>query len=142
MAGTFTKKKKCKRKKLLTLVSNCICDPLHFHLHWWFMSVDVVSGVYCDVPAWPGRDEEHDEQKCYFGIQTADRVIEFECRNKGEKQMWVDGIQQFLSCRMSITWLWMNMSEESQTVVLRATDKAWLPKSKIQKSEKQWIVKL
>lgn len=74
MAGTFTKKKKY-----------------------------VVSGVYCDVPAWPGRDEEHDEQKCYFGIQTADRVIEFECRNKGEKQMWVDGIQQFLSCRMSIT---------------------------------------
>ncbi|XP_055820555.1 VAN3-binding protein-like isoform X2 [Solanum dulcamara] len=74
MAGTFTKKKKC-----------------------------VVSGVYCDIPAWCGRDEEHDEQKCYFGIQTADRMIEFECRNKGEKQMWVDGIQQILCCRMSMT---------------------------------------
>lgn len=74
MAGTFTKKKKC-----------------------------VVSGVYCDIPAWCGRDEEHDEQKCYFGIQTADRMIEFECRNKGEKQMWVDGIQQMLCCRMTMT---------------------------------------
>ncbi|CAN4127901.1 unnamed protein product [Withania somnifera] len=74
MAGTFTKKKKC-----------------------------VVSGVYCNIPAWPERDEEHDEQKCYFGIQTADRMIEFECRNKGEKQMWVDGIQQILCCRMNMT---------------------------------------
>ncbi|MCE3050508.1 hypothetical protein HAX54_047402 [Datura stramonium] len=43
----------------------------------------------------PGLDgTEHHEQKCYFGIQTADRMIEFECRNKAEKQMWVDGIQQ------------------------------------------------
>ncbi|MCD9645829.1 hypothetical protein HAX54_035125 [Datura stramonium] len=74
MAGTFTKKKKC-----------------------------VVSGIYCDIPAWPGRDEEHHEQKCYFGIQTADRMIEFECRNKAEKQMWVDGIQQILCCRMTMT---------------------------------------
>ncbi|XP_059275051.1 VAN3-binding protein-like isoform X2 [Lycium ferocissimum] len=74
MAGTFTKKKKC-----------------------------MVSAVYCDIPAWPGRDEEQDEQKCYFGIQTAERMIEFECRNKGEKQMWVDGIQQMLCCRMTVT---------------------------------------
>ncbi|XP_016510952.2 VAN3-binding protein-like isoform X1 [Nicotiana tabacum] len=74
MAGTFTKKKKCE-----------------------------VSGVYCDIAAWHGRDEEGDEQKCYFGIQTADRMIEFECRNKGEKQMWVDGIQQMLCCRMTMT---------------------------------------
>ncbi|XP_060208299.1 VAN3-binding protein-like isoform X3 [Lycium barbarum] len=74
MAGTFTKKKKC-----------------------------MVSAVYCDIPAWPGRDEEQDEQKCYFGIQTAERMIEFECRNKGEKQMWVDGIQQMLCCRMTRT---------------------------------------
>ncbi|XP_016444059.1 VAN3-binding protein isoform X2 [Nicotiana tabacum] len=74
MAGTFTKKKKSE-----------------------------VSGVYCDIAAWLGRDEEGDEQKCYFGIQTADRMIEFECRNKGEKQMWVDGIQQMLCCRMTMT---------------------------------------
>ncbi|PHU09344.1 hypothetical protein BC332_21204 [Capsicum chinense] len=74
MAGTFTKKKKI-----------------------------VVSGVCCDIQPWLGRDEEHNEQKCYFGIQTAERMIEFECRNKGEKQMWVDGIQQILCCRMNMT---------------------------------------
>nr|GMC51247.1 VAN3-binding protein [Ipomoea batatas] len=74
MAGTFTKKKKC-----------------------------VVSGVYSDIPAWPGREEEAHEHRAYFGIQTADRIVEFECRNKGEKQMWVDGIQHMLSCQMKMT---------------------------------------
>ncbi|KAI3468219.1 hypothetical protein Pfo_024882 [Paulownia fortunei] len=67
MGGTFTKKKKC-----------------------------VVSGIYSEVPAWPGRETESKEQMAYFAIQTADRVIEFECRNKGGKQMWVDGIQHML----------------------------------------------
>ncbi|KAL0311976.1 UNVERIFIED_CONTAM: VAN3-binding protein [Sesamum radiatum] len=67
MGGTFTKKKKC-----------------------------VVSGIYSDIPSWPGREMENKEQMAYFAIQTADRVIEFECRNKGDKQMWVEGIQQML----------------------------------------------
>ncbi|KAK6161855.1 hypothetical protein DH2020_001696 [Rehmannia glutinosa] len=67
MGGTFTKKKKF-----------------------------VVSGVYSDIPAWPGRETDTKEQMAYFAIQTADRVIEFECRNKGEKQMWVEGIQHML----------------------------------------------
>ncbi|KAG8375577.1 hypothetical protein BUALT_Bualt10G0115000 [Buddleja alternifolia] len=67
MGGTFTKKKKC-----------------------------VVSGIYSDIPAWPGREIESKEKMAYFAIQTADRVIEFECRSKGDKQMWVEGIQQML----------------------------------------------
>ncbi|KAK6140858.1 hypothetical protein DH2020_025390 [Rehmannia glutinosa] len=61
-----------------------------------FVSKVVVSGVYSDIPAWPGRETETKEQMAYFAIQTADRVIEFECRNKGEKQMWVEGIQHML----------------------------------------------
>uniref|UniRef100_A0A803N7F9 PH domain-containing protein n=1 Tax=Chenopodium quinoa TaxID=63459 RepID=A0A803N7F9_CHEQI len=62
-----------------------------------------VSGVYSDVLAWSGRErEDNSEQKAYFGIQTADRVIEFECKNKGEKQMWTDGIQNLLNCRISM----------------------------------------
>ncbi|KAI4379788.1 hypothetical protein MLD38_006040 [Melastoma candidum] len=68
VAGTFTKKKKC-----------------------------IVSGVCSDITAWPGRQkDEHGEQKEYFGLLTADRVVEFECRSKGEKKMWVEGIQQIL----------------------------------------------
>lgn len=59
----------------------------------------IVSAVICDIPRWPPRESEDDsEQRAYFGIKTADRVIEFECRDKGDKQMWVDGIQHILNC--------------------------------------------
>ncbi|XP_030530715.1 VAN3-binding protein isoform X2 [Rhodamnia argentea] len=68
VAGTFTKKKKC-----------------------------VVTGVYHDIPAWPGREREDGGEKAYFGIVTADRVVEFECQSKGDKQMWTEGIQQMLN---------------------------------------------
>ncbi|CAL5435554.1 unnamed protein product [Camellia sinensis] len=74
MAGTFTKKKKC-----------------------------IVSGVFCDIPAWTGREwEDSNEQRAYFGIKTGDRIIEFECRNKADKQLWVEGIQYMLNCRANI----------------------------------------
>ncbi|GFS30304.1 hypothetical protein Acr_00g0011260 [Actinidia rufa] len=49
----------------------------------------IVSGVYCDIPAWTGREMENMEQRAYFGIETGDRIIEFEYRNKGDKQMWI-----------------------------------------------------
>lgn len=75
MGGTFTKKKKC-----------------------------IVSGVCLDIPAWLGRDINNTaEQRAYFGIRTTDRVIEFECRSKGDKHMWTDGIQHMLNCRNNIT---------------------------------------
>lgn len=57
-------------------------------------------GVYCDIPAWPGRAEKGEEgceQKAYFGIKTEDRIVEFECRSKGEKQLWAEGIQNMLN---------------------------------------------
>ncbi|KAL4603419.1 hypothetical protein ACB092_10G123000 [Castanea dentata] len=75
MAGTFTKTKKC-----------------------------IVSGVYNDTPAWPRRErEDASEHMAYFGIKTVDRVIEFECRSKGDKHMWTEGIQHMLNCRANIT---------------------------------------
>ncbi|KAM4074557.1 hypothetical protein ACB094_10G102400 [Castanea mollissima] len=75
MAGTFTKTKKC-----------------------------IVSGVYNDTPAWPGRErEDASDHMAYFGIKTVDRVIEFECRSKGDKHMWTEGIQHMLNCRANIT---------------------------------------
>ncbi|XP_016185006.1 VAN3-binding protein-like isoform X1 [Arachis ipaensis] len=71
MAGTFTKKKKC-----------------------------IVTGVYSDVQAWPGREKEDlIEKRAYFGIKTAERIIEFECESKRDKQFWLDGIQYMLNCR-------------------------------------------
>ncbi|KAL6296382.1 hypothetical protein ACE6H2_004524 [Prunus campanulata] len=69
MAGTFTKKKKC-----------------------------VVSGVYSDIPAWPGRErEDGSKPRAYFGIKTAERTIEFECKSKGDKHMWTEGIHHMLN---------------------------------------------
>ncbi|XP_074276497.1 VAN3-binding protein isoform X2 [Silene latifolia] len=63
----------------------------------------IVSGVYSDVPSWPERELEDDkDHRAYFGIQTTDRVIEFECRNKGEKQLWTDGIHHMLNCRIGV----------------------------------------
>ncbi|XP_031379169.1 VAN3-binding protein isoform X2 [Punica granatum] len=77
MVGTFTKKKKL-----------------------------VVLGVYCDIPEWPGRaekEEEGYEQKGYFGIKTDDRIIEFECRSKSEKQLWAEGIKHILNYCSNMT---------------------------------------
>ncbi|PWA62863.1 hypothetical protein CTI12_AA359910 [Artemisia annua] len=74
MAGTFTKKKKC-----------------------------VVTGVYVDVPAWPGREvDDSIEQRQYFGIETSERIIQFECSNKDEKHKWIEGMQQLLNCRVNM----------------------------------------
>ncbi|XP_038710228.1 VAN3-binding protein-like [Tripterygium wilfordii] len=75
MAGAFTKKKKC-----------------------------AISGVNSNVPAWPRREiDDCSEQKAYFGIITADRIIEFECKSKGEKHMWIEGIQCILNCCTNIS---------------------------------------
>ncbi|CAL1373460.1 unnamed protein product [Linum trigynum] len=74
MAGTFTKKKKC-----------------------------VVFGVQTEVAGWPGREtDDCSEQRAYFGIKTSERIIEFECWSKNDKQMWVEGIQHMLSCRAKV----------------------------------------
>ncbi|KAK2999863.1 hypothetical protein RJ639_022849, partial [Escallonia herrerae] len=63
----------------------------------------VVSGVYHDIPGWPGRVmEDSGEQRAYFGIKTSDRIIEFECRSKGEKEIWIEGIQHMLNCRANM----------------------------------------
>ncbi|XP_022732698.1 VAN3-binding protein-like isoform X2 [Durio zibethinus] len=76
MAGTYTKKKKC-----------------------------VITGVHNDIPAWPRREKENNaEQRAYFGIKTADRIIEFECMSKGDKQMWKDGIQHMLNYCSNIAY--------------------------------------
>ncbi|XP_057434743.1 VAN3-binding protein isoform X2 [Lotus japonicus] len=74
MAGTFTKKKKY-----------------------------IVTGVGIDVQAWPGREKEDiGEKRAYFGIKTADRIIEFECGSKGDKQFWLEGIQHILNCSAKV----------------------------------------
>ncbi|KAG6510609.1 VAN3-binding protein-like [Zingiber officinale] len=56
----------------------------------------VVYGVYDEIPAWPERSKECVEERCYFGLRTAQGLIEFECENSITKQKWVDGVQNLL----------------------------------------------
>ncbi|KAA0049333.1 VAN3-binding protein-like [Cucumis melo var. makuwa] len=56
--------------------------------------VDVVK----DIPAWPGRHLlEGGEDRRYFGLKTLLRgVVEFECRNQREYEMWTQGVSKLL----------------------------------------------
>lgn len=60
---------------------------------------NVVLEVYKDVPAWPGRHLFEDgEKRRYFGLKTEIRgVVEFECKNQREYDMWTQGVSRLLS---------------------------------------------
>ncbi|KAG8653910.1 VAN3-binding protein [Manihot esculenta] len=60
---------------------------------------NVVVDVCKDMAAWPGRHlfDGGDERR-YFGLKTATRgIIEFECKNQREHDIWTDGISKLLS---------------------------------------------
>ncbi|KAG1362155.1 VAN3-binding protein [Cocos nucifera] len=56
----------------------------------------VVYGVYDEVPACSGRERDCAEERCCFGLRTAQGLIEFECENTTSKQKWVDAVQNLL----------------------------------------------
>ncbi|KAE9617636.1 putative pleckstrin-like, plant [Lupinus albus] len=60
---------------------------------------NVVLGVIKDMPAWPGRHLlEGGENRRYFGLKTVMRgVVEFECRNQREYDVWTQGVARLLS---------------------------------------------
>ncbi|KAH9301429.1 hypothetical protein KI387_013012 [Taxus chinensis] len=58
----------------------------------------IVYDVCSDIPSWPGRDLlEGREQRRHFGLKTARGLMEFECSNEKEQQIWTEGIRQLLS---------------------------------------------
>lgn len=59
---------------------------------------DLVVEVMKDIPAWPGRHLlEGGEERRYFGVKTLLRgVVEFECRNQREYDMWTQGVAKLL----------------------------------------------
>ncbi|XP_039059977.1 VAN3-binding protein-like [Hibiscus syriacus] len=64
-----------------------------------------ILGVHDGIPAWPRREKEDNaEQRAYFGIKTAERVIEFECTSRSDKQMWTDGIRHMLAYRKNMAY--------------------------------------
>ncbi|RDX67997.1 VAN3-binding protein, partial [Mucuna pruriens] len=60
---------------------------------------NVVVEVIKDVPAWPGRHLlEGGEDRRYFGLKTVMRgIVEFECRNQREYDVWTHGVSRLLS---------------------------------------------
>ncbi|KAF9677631.1 hypothetical protein SADUNF_Sadunf08G0127700 [Salix dunnii] len=60
---------------------------------------NVVVGVIKDMPSWPGRHlVERGEQRRYFGLKTLQRgVIEFECSDQKEYDLWTRGVARLLS---------------------------------------------
>ncbi|XP_074292248.1 VAN3-binding protein-like [Silene latifolia] len=60
---------------------------------------NVVIEVIKNMPAWPGRHllEGGDSRK-YFGLKTICRgVVEFECRNQKEYEVWIEGVSRLLA---------------------------------------------
>ncbi|KAI4378564.1 hypothetical protein MLD38_016023 [Melastoma candidum] len=60
---------------------------------------NVVIDVCKDIPAWPGRHllEDGDERR-YFGLKTVTRgVVEFECKNRREYDIWTYGVSRLLT---------------------------------------------
>ncbi|KAK3042198.1 hypothetical protein RJ639_001318 [Escallonia herrerae] len=60
---------------------------------------NVVLEVLKDMPAWPGRHLlEGGEHRQYFALKTVLRgVVEFECRNEREYDIWTQGVSRLLT---------------------------------------------
>ncbi|MQL88297.1 hypothetical protein Taro_020877 [Colocasia esculenta] len=102
IGGTFVKKKKSKRTQYYTRADTCViaCSSprtLQHISHMGIVVSGVVIGVDPEISPWPGRHlQRGSNQRAYFGIKTPGRLIEFECKNEKDKQLWVEGIQQML----------------------------------------------
>lgn len=59
----------------------------------------MVVEVRKNMTAWPGRQLlENGEQHRYFGLRTTTRgIVEFECKNDMEYEMWTRGVSRLLS---------------------------------------------
>ncbi|ERN01530.1 hypothetical protein AMTR_s00002p00271020 [Amborella trichopoda] len=60
---------------------------------------NIVLDVCKDVAPWPGRPLiEAGERPRYFGLKTAARgVVEFECQNSREYEIWTQGVSRLLT---------------------------------------------
>ncbi|OIV93352.1 hypothetical protein TanjilG_31399 [Lupinus angustifolius] len=56
----------------------------------------VVYGVCDKDGTWPYRKEREGSEEFYFGLKTAQGLVEFKCMSKLHKQEWVDEIETLL----------------------------------------------
>nr|VDD09073.1 unnamed protein product [Brassica oleracea] len=58
----------------------------------------MVLEVKKDIAAWAGRDLFNGDKHHYFGLKTeTKRVIEFECRNEREYEIWTQGVSRLVA---------------------------------------------
>uniref|UniRef100_M4FH66 PH domain-containing protein n=2 Tax=Brassica campestris TaxID=3711 RepID=M4FH66_BRACM len=58
----------------------------------------MVVEVKKDIAAWAGRDLFNGDKHHYFGLKTeTKRVIEFECRNEREYDIWTQGVSRLVA---------------------------------------------
>lgn len=60
------------------------------------MGAGVVFGVYNELPTWVEAGKHFTEERCCFGLSTAQGLVEFECENSTSKQRWVDDVKNLL----------------------------------------------
>lgn len=60
------------------------------------MVLGIVYGVCDEKTAWPYEKEREISEDVYFGLKTAQGLLEFKSKSKVIKQKWVDEIQNFL----------------------------------------------
>ncbi|CAJ2639899.1 unnamed protein product [Trifolium pratense] len=60
----------------------------------------VVYGVCNEDSAWPYQKEREASKELYFGLKTAQGLLEFKSESKLQKQKWVDGTLCTISYRL------------------------------------------
>ncbi|KAH7687616.1 Creatininase-like protein [Dioscorea alata] len=59
----------------------------------------IVYGAYDEVSAWrstPLQQQLGDAERHWFGLRTAEGLVEFECENEMSKQQWMNGVNNLL----------------------------------------------
>ncbi|KAK2649021.1 hypothetical protein Ddye_016510 [Dipteronia dyeriana] len=76
----------------------------------------IVYGVFDETAAWPYKKEKEISEEVYFGLKTAQGLLEFKCKSKIHKQRWVDGIQNLLRQVSSLETTELSLESVSITV--------------------------
>lgn len=88
-----------RKQKMLKLIKKAAIFFFFLKFSCFWKSSDVVMDVLKNISAWPGRHLlDGGEHRRYFALKTVARgVIEFECRNQREYDIWTQGVSRLLT---------------------------------------------
>lgn len=98
VGGAFSKKNKCKHIPTFQFTFLNYLSAIWYSVtsKYTLLTPGVVYGVCDESAAWPYKKEREISEEVYFGLKTAQGLLEFKCKSKIHKQRWVDGIQNLL----------------------------------------------